>query len=270
MILYLLFPVIVGLAAAMCLPAHARDVIYGKSKETLQVNFGSETLFRFPLEVKTITEAAYFEIKPANNEEPDFSVLSVKPRMQEKTADVTFVLADGSVIRTQLISTAQRTVKAGKKDSIYDFKPQDELLSSNPNLPDKREPLVVTELDLMRVMLSGEKLSGFEIQNLDFKVDLAVAESPLSVKLVRRYVGSAVNGFIYELRNESQENPVTIQLEKLSIGQPNLALLAQVDRSVLAGPNELDRQTLLRIVTKPGASSRKIVLPTALSREEKP
>src|ERR1035437_6131324 len=106
--------------------AHARDVYYGKAKETVQIPFGVETLFRFPIEVKTITEANRFEIRPANQEEPDYSVLVVKPRMSEGSADVTFLFSDGSVARTQLIISNKPNLK---RDSIYDFKPRDDLRS---------------------------------------------------------------------------------------------------------------------------------------------
>lgn len=243
----------------------AREVLYGSMKETLPLTFGTETLFRFPLEVKTITEAAFFEIKPANSEEPDYSVLAVKPRMTEKIADVTFVLADGQIIRTQLVSSPASQRMKQKKDSVYDFKPQEDALG-NGHLAENREPLVVSELDLMRVMLSREKLSGFEVQDFQLKIESPPA-SPLSIVLVKKYTGSGVYGFIYELKNESPEQAVTLHLEQLAIGQPNLALLSQADRLTLLPQSQgqaSDRQTLLRIVTKAGASGRKFVLPNPL------
>ena len=76
--------------------ASARDLLYGRARETVPVAFGSETIFRFPLEVKTITEASRFDIHPANSEEPDYSVLIVKPRFSEGSSDVTFLLSDGT------------------------------------------------------------------------------------------------------------------------------------------------------------------------------
>src|SRR4051812_20017736 len=109
---------ILSLSLLISVPVHAREIVYGKAKETLSVSFGVETLFRFPMEVKTITEAQRFEIRPANSEEPDYSVLAVKPRMMEGVADITFILSDGSVIRTQLVISNRSNVK---KDSIYDF-----------------------------------------------------------------------------------------------------------------------------------------------------
>ena len=257
---------IFNLCFLLSTPLYAREIVYGKVKETLPVSFGVETLFRFPMEVKTITEAQRFEIHPANPEEPDYSVLAVKPRMKEGVSDITFILSDGSVIRTQLVTSNQSNLK---KDSIYDFKPKDELLTSNPNLSDKREPLVISELDLMRSMIGGERISGFEIRTLDqpIEMDLLPGSEELSVRLVKRYIGTGVNGFIYLIKTQSKKQAFAINVENLAIGQPNLALLAQVDRPLIGG--EEARQTLLRIVAKPGASSRKIILPVAIHREEK-
>jgi hypothetical protein len=258
--------------ALSCLPSaqvQAREVLFGKAKETLSVSFGVETLFRFPMEVKTITEAQRFEIKPANSEEPDYSVLAVKPRMKEGVADITFILSDGSVIRTQLVISNRSNLK---KDSIYDFKPKDELSSTNPNLLDKREPLVISELDLMRSMIGGERVSGFEVHVLDQKIDLnpsGAGADGLSVHLVKGYIGSGLHGFVYLLKTQAKDQFYSIDLAKLAIGQPNLALLAEVDHPVIGGEAEAERQTYLRVIAKPGASSRRLVLPVAIQREDK-
>jgi len=246
----------------------AREIVYGKAKETLSVSFGVETLFRFPMEVKTITEAQRFEIRPANTEEPDYSVLVVKSRMKEAVSDITFILSDGSVIRTQLVTSNRSNLK---KDSIYDFKPKDELAASNPNLLDKREPLAISELDLMRSMIGGERISGFEAHVLDQKIqmDIGKPSNKLSVHLVKSYIGSGLNGFIYLIKTTSKEQFYSIDLTTLAIGQPNLALLAQVDHPVIGGETEESRQTLLRVVAKPGASFRRIILPVAIQKEDK-
>ena len=250
----------------------AREIVYGKAKETLSVSFGVETLFRFPMEVKTITEAQRFEIRPSNSEDPDYSVLAVKPRMKEGVSDITFILSDGSVIRTQLVISTRPNLK---KDSIYDFKPKDEIATSNPNLLDKREPLAISELDLMRSMIGGERLSGFETQILDQTIEMNTDDDSdkLSVHLIKGYIGTGINGFIYLIKTDPQKSKgqtFSIDVEKLGIGQPNLALLAQVDRPVIGGATEEECQTLLRVVAKPGASSRRIILPLAIQREEKP
>jgi hypothetical protein len=241
--------------------AVARDIVFGKGRETVPVAFGAETLFRFPLEVKTITEANRFDIHPANAEEPDYSVLAVKPRMSEGAADVTFILSDGTVIRTQLLITNRPNLK---KDSIYDFKPKEELSETNPNLPDKREPLVVSELDLMRAMIRGDQVAGFKLSQMSQSIGVGSPE--LSATLVKVYGGQDVNGYVYQLRTESIRRRFQIDLKSLSVGVPNLAILAQIDRSSLGGKTSSERETFLRIVARPGASSHKVILPVAIDR----
>lgn len=242
--------------------AIARDVIFGKAKETVSVSFGAETLFRFPLEVKTITEATRFEIKPANAEEPDYSVLVVKPRMTEGSADVTFILSDGTVIRTQLVIANKPNLK---RDSIYDFKQREELPDSNPNLQTKRDPMVISELDLMRAMIRRESISGFDVSRVSKSISLG---SPhLSAELIKIYQGREMNGYIYQLKSAGKDRFFEVDLKALAIGQPNLAVLAQIDRSVIGGDSTEEREAFLRIVAKPGASSHKIILPVNIRNE---
>jgi hypothetical protein len=249
---------------AMSSGAHAREVVYGKARETLPIAFGIETLLRFPMEVKTITEAARFEIRPANMEEPDYSVLVVKPRMSEGTADVTFILSDESVIRTQLVISNRPNVK---RDTIYDFKPRDELADTNPNLAEKRDPMVISELDLMRAMLRRAQVAGFDVRHHSQSIAL---ESPLlSATLVKTYTGRAVSGFIYILKTEARDRVFEIDLRGLAIGQPNLAVLAQIDRNRLGGESPEERQAVLRIVARSGASSHRVILPVAIRAESK-
>lgn len=244
--------------------ALARLVVYGKARETIPVAFGAESLFRFPMEVKTVTEASRFEIKPSNSDEPDYSVLAVKPRMSEGAADVTFILSDGSVIRTQLVISNRPNLK---KDSIYDFKPKDDLATANPNLAEKHDPMVISELDLMRAMIRGENVSGFDMSRHSQSIGLG---SPhIFATLVKIYSGKDVNGYVYILKTESADRTFEIDLKGLAIGQPNLAVLAQVDHTQIGGKTGDERQTVLRIVAKPGASSQRVILPVAIRGDSK-
>jgi hypothetical protein len=240
----------------------AREIVFGKGRETIPVAFGVETILRFPLEVKTVTEANRFEIHPANTEEPDYSVIVVKPRMSEGASDVTFILSDGTVIRTQLVVSNRPNLK---RDSIYDFKPRDELGSTNPNLPDKHDPMVISELDLMRAMIRGDQVSGFNVSHTSQPISLG--SDDISATLVKVYSGQDVNGYIYQLKTTVNSRRFHIDLKDLSIGIPNLAVLAQVDRPSLGGKFLNERVTFLRIVARPGASSHKVILPVAIDRK---
>lgn len=242
--------------------ASARDVLYGKARETISVAFGSETIFRFPLEVKTITEASRFEIHPANTEEPDYSVLVVKPRFSEGAADVTFLLSDGTPIRTQLVVAAKSNLK---RDSIYDFKAKEELGDTNPNLKDHPDPMVISELDLMRAMIRGDQVSGFTTES--YSKSISLGSPHLSAELKRIYRGREMNGYLYLLKSDLKEGGFEVSLDALAIGQPNLAILAQVDRDFIGGKTPEEREVYLRIVARPGASSQRIILPVSLKSE---
>jgi hypothetical protein len=239
----------------------AREIVFGKGRETIPVAFGSETLFRFPLEVKTITEANRFDIHPANNQDVDYSVLAVKPRMSEGAADVTFILSDGTVIRTQLVVSNRSNLK---KDSIYDFKPTEELPSSNPSIAEKHDPMVISELDLMRAMVRGDQVSGFGLSRTSQVISLGAPD--VSALLVKVYSGRDVNGYVYQLKTSATHKRYKVDLKGLSIGVPNLAVLAQVDHPDLGGKTQEERETYLRIVARPGASSHKVILPMAIEQ----
>ena len=244
--------------------ASARLVVFGKARETIPVAFGVESLFRFPMEVKTVTEASRFEIKPSNSDDPDYSVLAVKPRMSEGAADVTFILSDGSVIRTQLLISNRPNLR---KDSIYDFKPKDDLVSANPNLAEKHDPMVISELDLMRAMIRGENVAGFDLSHRSQSI--GVGSPHLAATLVKVYSGKDVNGYVYILKTDTSDRAFEIDLKGLAIGQPNLAVLAEVDQTQIGGKTAEERQTVLRIVAKPGASSQRVILPVAIRGEGK-
>jgi len=249
--------------------AEAREVYYGKAKETVLIPFGVETLFRFPIEVKTITEANRFEIRPANSEEPDYSVLVVKPRMSEGSADVTFLFSDGSVARTQLIISNKANLK---RDSIYDFKPKDDLLASNPILAEpsangKRDPMVISELDLLRAMIRGDSVSDFDVSH--YNLNIPIGSPNLTAQLTKVYRGKDLNGYVYLLKVDGNDHFYEVDLKALSLGHPNLAVISQIDRKIIGGDKPEERESFLRIVAKPGGSGSKVILPVAIKSDAK-
>jgi hypothetical protein len=228
-----------------------------------------ETLFRFPIEVKTITEANRFEIRPANPDEPDYSVLVVKPRMSKGSADVTFLLSDGSIARTQLIISNRPNLK---KDSIYDFKPRDDLLSSNPSVAEstanaKHDPMEISELDLLRAMIRNEEVSGFDVSK--YSTSIPIGSPHLSAELVKVYRGRDLNGYVYHLKIDSGGHYYEVDLKSLALGQPNLAVVSQIDRKVFGGDKPESREVFLRIIARPGTTASKVILPVAIKSDAK-
>ena len=266
---FALTSILFAIASIISGSAQARDIYYGKAKETILIPFGVETIFRFPIEVKTITEANRFEIRPANPDEPDYSVLVVKPRMSEGSADVSFLLSDGSIARTQLIISNKPNLK---KDSIYDLKPKDDLLSSNPNAADnlgnaKHDSMSISELDLLRAMIRGDAVAGFDVSH--YSISIAINSPNLSATLIKVYRGKDLNGYVYHLKVDGSGHYYDVDLKGLAIGSPNLAVISQVDRKKIGGNRPEERESFLRIVAKPGSSGSKMILPVAIKSDSK-
>ncbi len=248
--------------------ASARDILYGQARETVPVAFGAETLFRFPQEVKTVTEASRFEIRPANSDQPDYSMLVVKPRFSEGASDVTFLLADGTEVKTQLAISTRTNLHS---DRIYDFKPKEDLSQTNPNRKSRSDPMVISELDLMRAMLRNDTISGFKIEAYSKPIALGSSHlsGHLSAELKLVYRGHDMNGYIYLLTTDFKNEGFEVNLDGLAIGQPNLAILAQVDRHIIGGRAPDERRAYLRVVARPGAYSQQILLPVSLRSEKR-
>ncbi|MEK7691329.1 MAG: hypothetical protein AAB425_09940, partial [Bdellovibrionota bacterium] len=186
----------------------------------------------------------------------------VKARMTEGVSDVAFLLADGATIKTQLMITRAPN---GKRDSVYDFRPFSGLQETDPSGVPKKDPLVVSELDLMRGMIRGDQVAGFDVQRHNLPISLG--EASISARLVKRYLGKDVNGYVYELESRDSKKVFDIDLKGLSIGTPNLAVLAQVDRPRLGGKEPEEQKTFLRVVARPGASSRQMLLPVSIEKK---
>src|SRR3989338_10948526 len=80
----------------------ANILYYGSERETIRLTQGVSTIVRFDEEVKTISQATDFVIAPANPEDPDYRVLSVSPRTDKGTSEVTFILANYVVVNVKL------------------------------------------------------------------------------------------------------------------------------------------------------------------------
>ena len=133
----------------------ARQVYFGSETESVTVAYGAPTLFRFPSEVKTISQAQKFKIEPANSEQPNYALLSVTPRFTTGSSDVAFILGDGTVIKVRIRITAQAIPE--KTDSIFDFKSKESLIDSGEGKPGGT---VMSEFELMRAMLRGDQVVG--------------------------------------------------------------------------------------------------------------
>lgn len=242
---------------ALILPsgAFARQIYYGSETESVSIAYGGPTIFRFNEPVKTISQASRFTIMPADEENPNYAVLSVTPRFSEGTDKVTFILADGAVVNIKIITASKATPE--RTDSFYDFKPKESLLES---MDKNQDAAVLSELDLMKAMIRGDGVTGYKMEPVSRLVNTGIEN--ISARLVRVYTGPKYNGYIFKIKNHDAKKKYLVNLEKLTLGQPSTAMLSQVDRKVL-GTTEKENFAYLRIVAKPTSIYYNVNLPVA-------
>ena len=114
------------------------------------------------------------------------------------------------------------------------------------------------DLELMKAMVRWDRVVGYKVRNLQRTVNTGVKD--LSAKLVRIYTGPKYNGYVFKIRNRSKKS-YAIDLKSLTLGTPNVALLSQVDKSVIQPKKE--NATMLRIIAKPTSVYYNISLPIA-------
>ena len=229
--------------------AIAKPVYYGSMPEQVRVKHGGSTIFRFPKAVQTITGAGRLTIKPANDADPSYTTLAVTPRFTNGLNEVAFFLADGSVVKTKILVSPNDPAA----DSFYEFKPKVSLDSdqSDPNAPK------ISEVELLKAMARDDDVAGYKVSR--FSSDVPSKLSNASVELIRIYKGNPFNGYVYRVTNTSWKKIVEVDVRHLSVGEPNLAILAQSDEDRLFPKGKGAHQTLVRIVAKNTSSSRDVI-----------
>lgn len=238
--------------------ANAKDIYYGSAPELVKVS--QETIFRFHKQVRTISQAQRFEIKPADPNDPDYSVLSVRPRFSKGTSKVAFVLSDGTIATLKL-----RIVK-GKRSSnepFYDLKPKSMLIErTEKNLP------VITVMDFMKSMDRDDNIVGYKRKVKDSWVSTGLIKG-VKARLVRTYTGKDYKGFVIELKNRYRTKKYKIEADKLKFKGASLAIITLVDNDLLLPKSKGSHKTLLKVVAKPSASIGDLILPISVVVEKK-
>ena len=218
----------------------AKTIYYGSETEAISILSGGGTIFRFNEPVKTISRASDFSIETADKDNPDYAVLSITPRTSRSKGQVTFLLANGAVLKMAL-STVTNDVPE-KVESFYDFLPKSSLVEKETNLTSD-----LSDLELMKSMVRREEVLGVNQRAIERRVSSGVSD--LEVKLVRVYTGPRFNGYVFKLTNKSKTKTYAIDLRYLTLGRPNQALLSQTDKPTLP-PQE---ETFFRVVAKPSS-----------------
>ena len=177
-------------------------------------------------------------------------MLSIKPRFTSGTSAVTFILSDGTLIKTKLVVVSGAIPE--KTDSVYDFKSKDGLVSQTGA---DHAGSGLSELELMKAMLRGDEVTGYEVRNLIRTITPGF--KGVTTKLVRIYTGNQFNGYIFELINMTRDQKLFVNVQNLALGDPNMAVISSVDHAVIE-PKEV---TYLRIIAKPASAYQQLVLP---------
>lgn len=239
----------------------AGSILYGSTPEPVVVQYGEETIFRFPSPVMSITKASRFIIQPASEDSPDYSVLSVRPRFSKGTNKVNFILSDGEVVRVKLTVSSRKNNK--NADSIYDFRSKSSLLADSPA---RAGAPPISELQLMRAMISGRDVSGYEIKQLSQEISTGMRGVKGILKTT--YIGPEFTGYIFTLKNVTQSHSYLIRIPNLAFGNPNTALLGNIDNANLE-PINGKNLAILRVVAKSNSSTDDVVLPVTYISKKK-
>lgn len=239
--------------------AFARTVVYGEEPVALTLEQGVEAYFRFPLEVKLVTRAERFQVRPANSAQPDYALLSVTPRFSNGTSSVSFFLSDGSIVRARLTAKQSTLGKSLDAEGVFDFKPR-ERGGGNPDGGESAGRALL-ELDLLRAMIRGDEAPGFESRLVNREVRPGFRG--LSTRLVGIYSGERFKGYIFELVNTHKKS-LYLNIQNLMLGDPNTAIISSVDSAVLAPKGEVGASTYLRVVAKTTTSPPQLILPVQI------
>ena len=85
---YLKMGLFIALVGVETIPAEARTIYFGSETEVVPLVYGGPTILRFPGEIRTISQAQRFQIKPANADSPNYALLAVTPLFTTGSSEV--------------------------------------------------------------------------------------------------------------------------------------------------------------------------------------
>ncbi|MBP6218546.1 MAG: hypothetical protein KA436_08170 [Oligoflexales bacterium] len=230
--------------------ALAKIVYYGSETEVLTLAYDATTILRFDDEVKTISQASKYIIEPADPADPNYRVLSIKPRLPDGKDKVTFILVNDTVVNLRL-DTVSKAIPE-KTDNFYDLKTKDLKIEETKGAD-------VSDLELMKAMVRSDNLVGYNSRPFVRAVNSGI--EGISAQLIKVYTGPKFNGYIFKVENTSLDKKFAIDLKSLTLGRPNVALLSQVDDKVISPIGTGKHITLLRIVAKSTSVYSSLSLP---------
>ena len=199
-----------------------------------------------------MSNAARFEITPADETSPDYSVMKVRPRYRRGKDEVNFILANGAVVRVAIATVAKHIPE--KTHSIYDFAARQAEIQR-----EIEQDSAISQMQLLKAMIRDDRVAGYTKRRLKRGV---LSGSPnLKIALISIYTGAKYNGYTFKVTNTSTTKSYDLKLENLSIGHPNTARLAQTDLKELKNAKTKKNSTLVRVVASATATYYNVNLP---------
>lgn len=267
-----LFVVVLALAAGAA-SAEAKTVVFGEKPEKIELRYGKATVLRFETKVGSIQNAERFEIGPLNEQAPNYTEMSVKPRSTGVSDTVNFLLVDGTVVRLRFIPVTGQA--SDQVEMFYELKKRpattgaktarDVLPAASENGSDENDE-GSSKMELMKALILGTKIRGYQIKSVGKRLSTGLVG--VDAELVRVYAGKDLNGYVFKLTNKASQSKYEIDIRRLKIGEPNLALMSQVDRSIIEPEPTGNNVAYLTIVALPSSLSRDVVLPVAWVKKE--
>ncbi len=245
-------------SASIC---HAKILFYDKKGVAIEVPFGQEAFVKFDKQVKTITQATSFVIKPTNEEEPDYSNLTITPKFTAGSEVLNVILEDGGNIKL--------VVKILGKDvrSTYDAQFDLRARETQAEFEQDKDAPKIGEIELMKALMRDDFIAGFHRRILDRPID--VSQNGVSAKIIRHYEGQGLQGFVFKVTNHLTLRKVNLDLKLLRLGKPNVAILSQADDLELNPKTKSGNETYVRIVSKQTARMNDVRLPVAAQKGDK-
>jgi hypothetical protein len=224
------------------------SVIIVPSDGEVKIPIDRETgsLLQLPSSVKTITPSKSFQISDVASDvdavtgtKMDVRLFQVRPVPGAHSDNVTFVLGNGRIVKTQLIPSESA-------EKHY------ELVFPNDSKKVKHTKFLQSEISLMAAMIRDEG-GDFAREVKDSSVSISGFESA-SAKLVRIFAGNGLSGYAFELRNKSSE-VLNIDVSRLSIGNEN----ASAEKAILLH-SEKEKLEPCGLISKPECKTRIFVV----------
>ena len=236
----------------------AKEIYYGSMMES--VSLSRETIFRFPLPVRTISPAKCFGIGPTDLSNPDYSLLSVRPLCLKGKSRVVFILSDGSLVRTKLVVSKKEGL-----EPFIEFRKKSDLLESRENNGPK-----FSAIEFMKAMDRGGEIVGYEREIKGQRVDTGKVRGVVAT-LKWIYTGRDYRGFVIELRNRYRTRAYRVDVDKLrfAASEANVAILSMVNDAVLYPKGQGPRRTILKVVAKANGHIEDMILPISLMPKRK-